>query len=234
MRDPGHNTVTTVASSGASRPVISEPLDALSNPQVEDLLSPGLALWPRGAIWGTPDGEAPRRDTVIANLTRVLLAPFTYLYTRFWQVTREAFSATADETLENWEADFGLPDPCFPGDASRSERLARLQAKVAAAATITPADFIGLALSYGFEIEIEEPAVYECGFSECGGEHAVGDWRQEIYWIVRITDTAIYFFEAGEGELAADPLFSLGEAEALLCIFKRLSPGWTIPVIETE
>lgn len=234
MRDPGLNTLTTVASSGASLVMVREPLDALSRPDVEDLLSPGLALWPRGPVWGTPDGEAARRDTTIANLTRVLLAPFAYLYARFWQVTREVFAATVDETLENWEADYGLPDPCFTGDASRAERLARLQAKVSAAATITPADFVRLALSYGFEIEIEEPATFECGFSECGGEHATGDWMQEIYWIVRVTDLAIYYFEAGEGELASDPLFSLGEAAALFCIFKRLSPGWTIPVFEPE
>jgi uncharacterized protein YmfQ (DUF2313 family) len=234
MRDPGLNTVTTAASAGVSLPQIAEPLDALSNPSVEDLLTPGLALWPRGAIWGTPDNEAPRRDTVIANLTRVLLTPFARLYARFWQVTREAFSATVGETLESWEVDYGLPDPCFPGDASRAERLARLQAKVAVAATITPADFVRLALSYGFEIEIEEPAVFECGFSECGGEHTTGDWHQEIYWIVRVTDLSVYFFEAGEGELASDPLFSFGDAESLLCILKRIAPAWTIPVIETE
>lgn len=234
MRDPGINTVTTAASAGVSLTLVAEPRDALSDPSVEDLLTPGLALWPRGAIWGTPDGEAPRRDTVIANLTRVLLTPFAWLYARFWQLTREAFSATTGETLEQWEADYGLPDPCFPGEASRAERLARLQAKVSASATITPPDFIRLALSYGFEIEIEEPAVFECGFSECGGEHTTGDWRQEIYWIVRVADLSVFYFEAGEGELAADPLFSLGEAESLLCILKRIAAAWTIPVIETE
>ena len=231
-RDPGLNTVTTVASSGAVLTDVPERLDALSAPLVEELIAGGLALWPQGAAWGTPRGQAPGRDTVLARLTRVLLAGVVPVYGRVWQVTREAIAASADETLEAWETDYGLPGPCGPASASRAERLAALRVAVIAGGTITPGEFIRLALSYEFEIEIEEPAVFECGFSECGGEHATGDWRQEVYWLVRVRDVALYLFRVGEGELGHDPLFSFGDAETLLCILKRIAPAWTIPVIE--
>src|SRR5690606_26795429 len=41
--------------------------DVLSDPSIEDLEASGLSLWPRGAAWGSPDGEPPDSNSVIAG-----------------------------------------------------------------------------------------------------------------------------------------------------------------------
>lgn len=230
-RDPSRNTVTTAASVLAGVQIVAPPFDALARPLSEDLISSGLSFWPPGAAFGSPDGQAVSLSSNLARFTRVLLSPFEFLYSRAFGLARESIPAFADELLPDWESEYGLPDNCVSGETSRAERLRALEAKVASVATITPGDFILLARSYGFEISIEEPAVFECGFSECGGEHTVGHWRQETYWIVRVTDLAVDYFRCGISECGLDPLFDLGDAERLMCILRRAAPAWTTPIL---
>lgn len=189
-----------------------------------------MALWPRGAAWGTPDGMAASFDTILAGFTRGLLSPFADLYARAFGLTLESRALTIVDSLADWERDFGLPDRCTSGAQSTGARRAALLSKVRSAATITPLDFVRLAYDEGFRIEIEEPAMFECGFSQCGGEHTVGDVMQEVYWIVHVYDLPIFYFRVGEGELGSDPLFEIGDLDRLKCIFARLTPAWSRPV----
>lgn len=231
MRDTGLNTWTVYepdADGGEIPPPV--PGDALSNPSVEDLLPAGLACWPRGPAWGTPDGVAASHDSTLAGFTRVLLAPFAELYARLWRLVLESAATTMDASLPEWEADFGLPDACTAADQSTAGRKQAVLAKVRGIATITPQDFIRLARARGFDIAIEEPAVFECGFSECGGEHTVGDVRQEVFWIVHVYGLAIDYFTCGESECGFDPLFRIAEIDRLQCLFRDLYPGWSRPV----
>lgn len=232
MRDPGFNTRTSIATPDAVAQPVDPPWDVLADPTVDDLHQASMSFWPVGAAWGTPDGAAPSLDTVLARLMATLLAVFVTLYRRAFLLARESSPALLDQTLEDWERDYGLPEPCVTTAQSRAERIAHLAAKVNATPVVTPGDFVALAARYGFTVTIEEPALFECGFSECGGEHTVGDWRQEIYWIVHVDDGAVYYFTCGESEVGGDPLFSFGEAQQLLCIFKRVAPAWTIPVLQ--
>lgn len=76
MRDPGLNTWTFYepdADGGEIAPPI--PGDALSNPAVEDLLPAGLACWPRGPAWGTPDGVAASADSTLARFAAGVALP---------------------------------------------------------------------------------------------------------------------------------------------------------------
>jgi len=170
-------------------------------------------------------------SSVIARFTRVLISPWEWLYARAFRLVSESTVFGVNEMLSDWEVEYGLPDACGVEDISIAGRLRALEAKLMAVAIITPSDFIRLAASYGFVITIEEPAVFECGFSECGGEHTVGNARQEIYWIVTVTDLAVDYFRCGESECGFDPLFSYGEAERLLCLLRQHSPAWAIPVL---
>ncbi|WP_283196614.1 putative phage tail protein [Rhizobium sp. BT04] len=231
-RSSAFNTITrepAVAAGGVSVPAA---FDALAAPDNDDLITSALTMLPQGAAWGTPDGEAMPLNHTLARFVRVLVDGFVWLYARAFGLTREAISQSASEMLPEWESDYGLPEPCFSGDQTTAQRLTALTRKVRADAVNTPGDFIRLALDYGFEIEIEEPAMFECGFSECGGRHTVGSYIQETYWIVRIRDAAIGYFECGVGECGYDPLFSIGAAEQILCLLRKMAPAWTLPVLE--
>ncbi|MFD1328304.1 hypothetical protein [Mycoplana ramosa] len=210
---------------------VDEPFDALARPSNDDLITAALSLWPQGAAWGSPDGEAVPLSSVLARFTRVLIDGFAWLYGRAFRLALEASPQGAAELLPEWERDHGLPEPCFTGDRSIAERLSALAEMVRGRTAIHPQDFIRIAAIFGFEIEIEEPAVFGCGFSECGGYHETASGDQETYWVVRVRDAALGFFEAATSECGYDPLFSTGEAEQILCLLRKLAPAWTLPIL---
>lgn len=230
-RDPGLNTVTTMASVAAANDAVPVAWDSLANPSNDDLIGSAVSLWPPGAAFGTPDGQALSLSSILARFTRVLLSPWEWLYYRSFKLASESTVFGVDEMLPDWEAEYGLPDACGFDDDSVAGRVRALKAKLMAMAIITPSNFVRLALAFGFSVTIEEPAVFECGFSECGGEHTVGNVSQETYWIVRIVDLAVDYFRCGESECGYDPLFSYGEAERLLCLMRQHAPAWTTPVL---
>lgn len=231
-RSSAFNTITREPAAAASTVVVAAQFDALAAPINDDLVTSALTMWPQGAAWGTPDGEAMSLTHLLARFTRALVDSFVWLYARAFTMAREALSQGTSELLPEWEADYGLPEACFIGELTTAQRLTALTRKVRADAVNTPGDFIRLALDYGFEIEIEEPAMFECGFSECGGRHQVGSYIEETYWIVRIRDAGISYFECGVSECGFDPLFSLGAAEEILCLLRKMAPAWTLPVLE--
>lgn len=231
-RSSAFNTITRDPAAAAGTISVAAPVDALSAPSNDDLITSALTMLPQGPAWGTPDGEAMPLTHLLARFTRVLVDSFVWLYARAFGLAREAFSQGASELLPEWEADYGLPEACFTGDQTTAQRLSALGRKVRADAINHPDDFIRLALDYGFEIEIEEPAMFECGFSECAGRHTVGSYIQETYWIVRVRDAGISYFECGVSECGYDPLFSLGAAEEILCLLRKMAPAWTLPVLE--
>ncbi|QRM55156.1 putative phage tail protein [Sinorhizobium sp. BG8] len=229
-RSPVFHTITRGYTEGTST-AVAEPADALSAPTNDDLITAGLSLWPQGAAWGSPDGEAVPLSSNLARFTRVLLDGLVLLYARAFRVAIEASPRGAAELLDAWEDDHGLPEPCFSGDRTTTERLSALADKVRGGAVAHPTDFIRVAAAYGFEIEIEEPDIFTCGLSECASYHETGDGSEETYWIVRVKDSGFSYFEAGAGECGYDPLFSFGVAEEILCLLRKLAPAWTIPVL---
>lgn len=231
MRDPGQNMLTVYEPSLASDELVPPaPGDALTNPSVEDLLPGAMGFYPRGPAWGTPDGQAPSLNTTLSGLMRVFLAAFAVLYRRAWAITVESRAITLVDSLPDWERDYGLPDACSAFGNSTAERRSALLSRVRSTATITPQNFVQLAHQAGYQIEIEEPATFECGFSECGGEHSTGGAIEQVYWIVHVYDLAADYFMIGESETGEDRLFDIRDAEGLECLFDDLFPAWTRPV----
>lgn len=230
-RDSGRHTVTLKPAAGLAREAVPEPFDALTNPDSDGLIDAALSMWPQGAAWGTPDGIAMDEASVLARFTRVLLAPFLWLYRQAYLLAREATVSGVNELLAEWERDHGLPGICDTGEQSTAERLKALAAKVIGIKVITPAEFIRLALEYDFHVAIEEPDLFTCGFSECGGEHECGPYSEEVYFIVRVRDLQINYFRVGEGEVGFDPLFAFGSSQKLICIIRQVAPAWTIPIL---
>jgi uncharacterized protein YmfQ (DUF2313 family) len=233
-RDPGLNTITSLATLDDAPINIALPWDGLASPDNDAMIGSALTLWPPGAAFGGPDGQAISLASKVALFTRVLLNPFEWLYARAFRLARQSSVFSVDEMLTDWETEYGLPDNCITGETSFAERIRALEAKVDGVASITPGDFIRLAARYGFEIVIEEPAVFECGFSECGGEHTCGDPREEVYWLVYVNNLAVDYFRVSESECGHVPLFDYGDAERLLCILRKVAPAWTIPVLSED
>ncbi len=208
------------------------PQDALSAPDSDSLISAGLAFWPPGAAWGSPDGQAVSLSTSLAKFTRVLLSPFEWLYARAFRLAQESSVQTVSELLPDWEAEYGLPERCFTGEQSTSQRLTALRRKVMAEPLSSPEDFIRVAADFGFTIEIEEPCLFECGFSECGGYHETGAASEEATIIVRVKDSAETFFECGASELGFDRLYDVVGASDVLCFLRQELPGWVVALPE--
>ncbi|WP_052194635.1 putative phage tail protein [Aureimonas altamirensis] len=202
--------------------------DALSSPTVEDLLPSGAALWPRGAAWGSPDGMAMSASSVLSGFTRALLGPFADAYARSWKLTLEARSATLQSSLSEWEADYGLPEPCAVNVQSDGERWRFLRAKVASDGYISPEDFVRLAAFLGYFVAVEEPDAFRAGESSCGSYDEVSDVALEQQWVVHVRDMPIEQFEVGVGETGVTPLLDY-DAGALECVVRRAAPAWTYP-----
>lgn len=203
--------------------------DALSNP--EDETSGGFltALLPVGAAWGTPDNQARDPQSVIARFWTAMGAGLGDAYRTLFGVVLESTAVTLAHSLEDWEADYGLPDQCFGQGLNPDGRLRALLVKIRSAGTITVGDFIALAKSADLDVTIDEPMPFECGISDCGGAHSTG-YFQTYYWIVRVANGSVRRFEAGVSELGVDRLSDYSEAEGLECLFRRVAPAWTQPV----
>jgi len=230
-RNPGLHTVTVRPAESVPADRVPVPFDQLADPDSDRLIGAALAMWPQGNIWGAPDGEAMDPGSFLARFTRVLLDGFLYGYNRAYLFAREATVSGVAELLPEWEADYGLPDICDDEGQTTAERIRRLASQVMSAGVVTPGEFIRLAWSYGFEVAIEEPDIFTCGFSECGGEHETGACGEEIYIIFRVRDLRVDYFTVDESECGADPLFSFATADRLLCILRKVAPAWTIPVL---
>jgi uncharacterized protein YmfQ (DUF2313 family) len=206
-----------------------DPRDVLSAPDVEALLYSGLSLWPRGAAWGTPDGEAPSTASVIAKLTRALLSPFSDLYAKSWRLTEESRSASLVDSLEDWEADFGLPSPCAGDGQTLDARISILRARVARLATITPANVVQLAARLGYVVAIEEPDAFLAGEGTCLGLGELSGTALEQQWVVLVRDAPFDQFETGIGETGVTRLLDFNH-DMLECEIRRVSPAWTLVV----
>ena len=228
-RHPARNTLTRSFTPRAVK-TVAMPVDALAAPDSNSLISAGLSFWPPGAAFGSPDGQAVSLSSVLARFTRVLLSPFEWLYARAFRLALESSAQTVSELLPDWEKDHGLPEACFGGNQTTTQRLTALRRKVEAEPVSHPEDFIRMAAEFGYTIEIEEPAMFRCGFSMCGGKHKVGSWVQETYVIVRIKGASTRFFHVGASRVGRDALFSNAEAAAILCMLRKTLPAWVTPI----
>lgn len=200
--------------------------DALADPAVETLAETLAGLLPQGAAWRSPDGRAFDAGSRLGGFLRGLAGDIVTLHRRAWQVALEGTPSTLVDGLEDWEAEFGLPDACLGDQQTRSQRIRALLLKFRSKGTITRADFVRLAASVGYEIEIEEPRPFEFGASWCGGPDGT-DGTADYYWIVRVPGRASERFEFGLSETGIDPLLDISLATDLECLFRALAPAWT-------
>lgn len=105
---------------------------------------------PTGAAW-------PREpEAALTALCGAYAEEFARVDARVDQLVAEFDPRQAYELLSDWETALGLPDPCSSAAMSVAARQAACWRKLAFAAGQTPAFYVALAASLGFEIEIHE------------------------------------------------------------------------------
>lgn len=205
--------------------------DALADPSIDDLAEVFYGLLPSGAAWRSPDGAAFEAGTTLGQFWRALAGGFVTLYRRVFQVSQESTASTLVDSLEDWETEFGLPDPCFGELQSRAQRIRALLLKVRSKGTLTKADFVDLAATAGYEITITEPLPFAFGFSQTGGGEGTGG-AIRYFWFVKVRGVGSRNFEFGTSQTGIHSLLDIARVNDLECLFRSIAPAWTRVVFD--
>lgn len=109
-----------------------------------------LALLPKGVAW-TKDP-----DSQLGKLMAGIAEEFTRIDQRAVEILNESLPSQAIETFEEWEAEYGLPDPCSGIDPTFQERLIALIQTYKMRGGQSRDFFIEVAATMGYAITITE------------------------------------------------------------------------------
>lgn len=181
----------------------------------------------RESVQLLPPGEAwqPRPDSVLARLLRALGGPLAVLEERARDLIDEADPRTTFELLADWEAALGLPDACLPNPQSDAERRALVLARVAGAASGTPAFFVALAASIGVPIAIEEGRADPARVNVTRVGDRLNGEVEDLVWTVFAPSTPVIRARVNSARIG-DPLSTYGNS-LLECVLRRYAPAHT-------
>jgi len=165
---------------------------------------------PRGVAW---TGE---RDSVLWKLLLAFGTELGNLDARTKDILDEIDARTTEELLEEWEDLVGLPGACVSNPSTDIEdRRAALLTRLKEKGGHSIPFFVELALSLGFQVEIEEFCAFRAGKSGAGDP--VYDEDGQFVWKVHASNN-----------LTAD------QRELLECSIERVSPAYTLVLFEYD
>lgn len=207
------------------------PTDALTAPSVDDLQSMSLMLIPRGAAWGSPDGEAPPLTGVRAMLFKAFAVGLKAAYERLTEVLRAAGVTSQYIATAEWEVELGLPDACLtPPDDDEARRRAIIERR-RWRGIMTPADFACLVERLGYSATIEE---HFDGFrvGDPIGNTRLGRPSDEsvVTFVVQLVSPPTRFAIGTDG-IGNARLTDFAAADDLACYLERVMPAEILPVL---
>jgi uncharacterized protein YmfQ (DUF2313 family) len=150
----------------------------------------------------------------------------------------ESDPRTTTEMLDSWERAWGLPDPCWPGPTSVSERRKILVMKMTLLGAQSAEFFTSVANYLGYSISITEYRPFMAGVDACGDNRTVqadgslsdypcqlGNATMRFAWTVHLQSSRLEWFRAGSGQCGIDPLLRIARAQDLECLFDRWGPA---------
>lgn len=185
---------------------------------IEDYAKQLLDLMPPGKAFPREPG------TQLEQVLLGMAVEFARVELRGDQLAIEVNPASTTEMLTDWERNAGLPDKCSGvlEDTIQGRRNALL-AKLSSTGGQSPAYFIEVARSLGYEVTITEFRTFRAGFARAGDPLTNGDW---IYtWRINAPETTIIEFRAGLSA-AGEPLRTWGN-DTLECKINQLKPAHT-------
>ena len=162
-------------------------------------------MFPRGASWSAEPGSTfANIKAAVADVAGNVHAIGATL------VELEAHPLTTTVLLPDWEADYGLPDPCTPLAPTLQQRRLALAAKIAASGGASLSYLVSVAAALGFTITARN------GISADGA-----GWQ----YLIVITAAAgqSQFFRAGTSG-AGDFLQTFGNMQ-LECVLNKIKPA---------
>jgi uncharacterized protein YmfQ (DUF2313 family) len=184
---------------------------------VADYLAALQALMPRGRVWSKDPSSVQSQA----------LACFVPTFVRSNQAANnllvDAFPATADSLLPEWESTLGLPDPCAGPSPTLQQRQDQVVARLTNAGGQSIPFFVGYAKSLGYSVTITQFTPFRVGQQRAGDAVGIVDWA--FAWRVNAPASTVVYFTAGRGT-AGQPLASWGN-EVLQCELTEIKPAHT-------
>jgi uncharacterized protein YmfQ (DUF2313 family) len=202
----------------------------------------GLAnLLPHGRAWPRDPESVLMR--LVAGLAEIWGSPVDSRAADLLET--ESDPRATLEMLEDWERNFGLPDECIAEPLTIADRRAALVSRMTTQGGASPAYFVTLAASIGYEIEIREYTPFMCGISRVGDTQPTGTpgetYRWQIgpsdlrfYWTVKVTGLRVSWFRVGSGRVGVDPMVRISLATDLECLLRRFKPAHTAVIFNYD
>ena len=178
-----------------------------------------MQLLPRGQAWTTEDGGW-------SQLFLGLAPEFVRLQERIEGLLTESDPRSCSETLDRWEADYGLPDECSQGITSSVERRNLLTGRVTQLGNQSAARFIGIANDLGYAMTI---TTYSPGETIPGHPEIAAADAAYVMQFNLPADSVVSQFFASDG-VVDDPLDSYATPERVVCEIERVLHAHIIPI----
>lgn len=107
---------------------------------------------------------------------RAVAAWVADLNAREFDLATQALPSAITWSLPDWEAEYGLPDACMSGAGGPDTRVAAVRGRFGAVGGSSPAYFICLAASIGYDVFIEEPTQFLVNVSELSAPSLTEGW----------------------------------------------------------
>ncbi len=172
----------------------------------------GVAGYRRSLRSLLPPGVAWQGSTFLAFLD-AFAQELARLEASSEYLREEAFPASSDDLLADWERVAGLPDADFPLPATLEARRQTVLSRLSIIRSPTKAEIERVALEGGFVIRIDEPVPFYAGTA------AAGDAAADETWLF------VFYVNTFTG-LTAD------EQNRLISIIKRYKPAHTVAVFD--
>ncbi|WP_328184613.1 YmfQ family protein [Marinobacter sp. OP 3.4] len=173
-----------------------------------------------------PPGQAlpDQSDSNWQQLLQALAEEYARLDGRLHDLVKEGNPESTNELLTDWERLLDLPGPCDSLPETIQERRLAAHGKLIRVGGASPAYFIELAESLGYQVTITEYRPFRAGFSAAGDSLTNEEWLH--HWMVNAAETAVVEFSAGQSA-AGEPVRSWGEGQ-LECPIEQLKPAHTV------
>ena len=187
------------------------------NYSASDYLGALQALMPTGRVW-------PRdSDAVQTQVLSGLVQTYVRNNARASNLLIDAFPATTEELLPQWEATLGLPDPCAGLEPTIQLRRAQVLTRFISGGGQSVNYFIQKAASLGYAISVTQFSPFRFGQSPFGTPMYAPSWA--FAWQVNAPTFSINNFQFGTDGFG-EP-FSYWSNNVLQCELQSCAPAHT-------